>query len=174
VEAQNDIYMCCKDSADFKNLNVYDSLVSGRVARGFAQRNAMNVCRFLMHSTAMERYLAMSEEGIKAMLGNFEKGELLFESKALSMEQAVVFACEKDGSYILSADISSVGSQLSQNTAIFYANGEYRTSFTVAGSNGSTTENAKQIVLTAGENRITVKYPQGALAIAGIRIFSVK
>ena len=57
VEAQNDIYMCCKNSADFKNLNVYDSLVSGRLARGFAQRNAMNVCRFLMHSTEWSDFL---------------------------------------------------------------------------------------------------------------------
>jgi len=174
VEAQNDIYMCCKNSADFKNLNVYSSLVSGKVVRGFAQRNAMNVCRFLMHSTAMERLLAMSEEGIKAMLGAFEKGELLFESKEISLEQEVVYNCEKDGSYILNADIVSKGSQLSQNTAIFYANGDYLTSFTVAGSNGHVTENAKRISLMTGENHITVKYPQDALSIAKISVFEEK
>jgi len=174
VEAQNDIYMCCKNSADFKNLNVYHSLVSGRVARGFAQRNAGNVCRFLMHSTAMERYLSMRESGIKAMLGQFEKGGLLFESTELSVEREVVCHCAKDGTYILSADIASTGSQLSQNTAIFYANGGYITSFTVAGSNGSVTENAKRVTLTAGENRITVKYPQGALSIEKVRIYEEK
>lgn len=174
VEAQNDIYMCCRNSADFKNLNVYDSLVSGRVARGFAQRNAMNVCRFLMHSTAMERYLAMSEEGMKAMLGKFEKGALLVESTEVNMEQEVLFQCEKDGNYILSTEIVSNGSQLSQNTAIFYANGEYLTSFTVAGSNGNSMENAKIILLTAGEKRITVKYPNGALTIAKLRIYEEK
>jgi beta-glucosidase len=170
VEAQNDIYMCCKNSADFKNLNVYDSLVSGRVARGFAQRNAMNVCRFLMHSTAMERYLAMSEESMKAMLGAFEKGELLLESR----ESEAVFLCRQAGTYILCADIASTGSQLSQNTAIFYANGEYVTSFTVAGSNGTVTENAKRITLTEGENRITVKYPKDALSIAKLSIYAEK
>lgn len=174
VEAQNDIYMCCKDSADFKNLNVYGALVSSGVARGFAQRNAMNVCRFLMNSTAMERYLAMSEEGIREMLGKFEKGELLFESTQLSMECEVIYHCEKEGSFIFGADIVSNGSQLSQNTAIFYANKEYMTSFTVAGSNGRVTENVKRITLPAGENHIMVKYPQDALAIAKISIFEEK
>jgi beta-glucosidase len=174
VEAQNDIYMCCKNSADFKNLNVYDSLVSGQVVRGFAQRNAMNVCRFLMHSTAMERYLAMSEEGMKAMLGKFEKGELLFESTELSTEKEAVFVSKKESSYILCADIASTGSQLSQNTAIFYANGEYIASFTVAGSNGQIAENLKRITLTAGEKHITVKYPKEALSIAKISIYEEK
>ena len=174
VEAQNDIYMCCKDSGDFKNLNVYDALVSGRVARGFAQRNAMNVCRFLMHSTAMERYLAMSEESIREMLGKFEKGELLLETTELTTETAAVFACAQAGNYILGADIASTGSQLSQNTMIFYANGEYIASFTVAGSNGHIAENLKRITLTAGENRITVKYPKGALSLAKLAVYNEK
>ncbi len=174
VEAQNDIYMCCKNSADFKNLNVYSSLVSGKLARGFAQRNAMNVCRFLMHSTAMDRFLAMSEEGIRAMLGKFEKGDLVFESTELSDSQEVVFICQQEGSYIFSADIISTGSQLSQNTAIFYADGEYLTSFTVAGSNGQKNENAKKIQLTTGDKCIAVKYPKAALSVACIRIYTEK
>lgn len=174
VEAQNDIYMCCQNSADFKNLNVYDSLVSGRLARGFAQRNAMNICRFLMHSTAMERYLAMSEKSMKAMLNQLEKGELRMESTAFSAEKEAVCVCEQDGEYILSADIISTGSQLSQNTAIFYANGAYIASFTVAGSDGHITENAKRVALKAGENRITVKYPRDALSIAKISIYDEK
>lgn len=174
VEAQNDIYMCCKNSADFKNLNVYNSLVSGELARGFAQRNAMNVCRFLMHSTAMDRFLAMSEDGIRAMLGKFEKGALLFESTELSDSQEVVFICQQEGSYIFSADIISTGSQLSQNTAIFYVDGEYLTSFTVAGSNGQVMENAKIVPMTAGEKSLTVKYPKDALSIASIHIYKEK
>lgn len=174
VEAQNDIYMCCRDSGDFKNRNVYTALVSGKVARGFAQRNAMNVCRFLMHSTAMERHLAMSEESRKAAFGKLEKGELLLEAGAMGLQESVSFTCPEAGSYILSADIVSLGSQLSQNTAIFYANGEYITSFTVAGANGQSTENAKEIHLTKGENCITVKHPEAALALAGLRIYRKK
>lgn len=174
VEAQNDIYMCCKNSADFKNLNVYDSLVSGKLARGFAQRNAMNVCRFLMHSTAMDRFLAMSEAGIRAMLGKIQKGELVFESAELSANQEVLYTCQQEGTYVFCADIISTGSELSQNTAIFYANGEYLTSFTVAGANGQVIENAKVVSLTAGRNCLTVKYPREALSVASVRIYTEK
>lgn len=174
VEAQNDIYMCCKNSADFKNLNVYSSLASGKLHRGFAQRNAMNICRFLMHSTAMERYLSMGEAGFKAMLGSFELGELVFESGALSLNQAVLFDCPQEGNYVFCADLVSTGSQLSQNTAIFYANGEYLTSFTVAGANGQVNENAKAVHLVAGQNAITVNHPSAALSVAAIRIYTQK
>lgn len=72
------------------------------------------------------------------------------------------------------ADIISTGSQLSQNTAIFYADGEYLTSFTVAGSNGQKNENAKKIQLTTGDKCITVKYPKAALSVACIRIYTEK
>ncbi len=174
VEAQNDIYMCCKNSGDFKNLNVYSSLVSGRLARAFAQRNAMNICRFLMHSTAMERFLAMSEAGIRAMLGKIQKGDLLFESTKLSLDQEVIYTCEQEGDYIFCADIVSTGSELSQNTAIFYIDGEYLTSFTVAGSNGEVIENAKIVPLTAGRKCLTVKYPREALSVASVRIYTEK
>jgi hypothetical protein len=104
------------------------------------------------------------------MLGAFEKGELLLETT----QEEVVFACEKDGTYILGGDIASTGSQLSQNTAIFYANGEYIASFTVAGSGGRVTENARRITLKSGENHITVKYPKDALSIDRICIYREK
>ena len=174
VEAQNDIYMCCKNSADFKNLNVYDGLLSGKLSRAFAQRNAMNVCRFLMHSTAMDRFLAMSDAGIRAMLGKIEKGELLFESNELSIDQEIQFTCQQEGNYVFCADILSTGTQLSQNTAIFYADGEYLTSFTVAGSNGQLIENEKVVRLTVGEKCLTVKHPREALSVASVRIYAEK
>ena len=116
----------------------------------------------------------MSEAGIRDMLGKIEKGELLFESAELSIDQEISYICPQEGMYIFCADIVSTGSELSQNTAIFYANGEYLTSFTVAGSNGQVVENVKSVTLPAGENRITVKYPNNALAVASIRIYSMK
>ena len=57
---------------------------------------------------------------------------------------------------------------------IFYANGEYIASFTVAGSNGQIAENLKRISLTAGENHITIKYPKGALSLAKLSVYKEK
>ena len=171
VEAQNDIYMCCYNIENFKTLNLYDALQSGQLARAFAQRNAMNICNYLMHSNAMDRFLAMGADGIKTILGKFEKGELLFESTEISLDDAVVFDCKEDGNYVLGADIICEGTHLSQNTAILYANDEYITSFTVAGANGRVTKNEKRITLKKGLNRITVKNQAKAISVEKISIY---
>lgn len=171
VEAQNDIYMCCRNIANFKTLNVYEGLESGQLARAFMQRNAINICNYLMNSTAMERFLSMSSEDVINLLGELEKGELLFESAELPKDNEVIFDCKQDGRYILETDIICEGTHLSQSTAIFYANGGYITSFTVVGANGRITTDAKFITLKKGENRITVKHPDNVLSIATVRVF---
>lgn len=171
VEAQNDIYMCCYNIANHKSLNIYDSLTSGRLARAFAQRNAMNVCNYLMNSNAMTRLLQMSQEEIKVLAGAFKKGKLLFETTQISMDNAVVFDCKADGDYILRADVYCEGTHLSQNTVILYANEEYLTSFTVAGSNGQVSKNEKRITLQKGLNRITVTHQIKTVDVKKISIF---
>ena len=174
VEAQNDIYMCCYKIDNYKTLNVYDSLKSGRLERAFAQRNAMNICNYLMYSNAMTRFLEMSTEDINAILGKFEKGNLLFESTEISLDDAVVFDCKKDGYYVLGLDILCEGTHLSQNTAIVYANEEYITSYTVAGSNGKVSRNEKRIALKKGPNRIMVENVARAISVEKISIFEVE
>ena len=171
VEAQNDIYMCLKNIASYKSINLYDSLESGKLARIFAQRNAMNICRYLMESNAMKRFLSSNQIDFKSLLGEFEKGELLFECSELPLGHEVNFDCKQDGRYILEADIVCEGAHLSQNTAIFYTNGGYITSFTVIGANGRVTKEAKCITMKQGENYITVKHPSNALSIAAVRVF---
>lgn len=171
VEAQNDIYMCCYKIENFKTLNIYDGLKSGRLARAFAQRNAMNICNYLMHSNAMTRFLEMSTDEIKELSGKIEKGKLLFENTELSMDNVLVFDCKEDGNYVLGADIYCEGTHLSQNTVIVYVNEEYLTSFTVAGSNGSVSKNEKRITLKKGLNRITVKHHAKVVSIEKISIF---
>lgn len=171
VEAQNDIYMCCYNIENFKTLNIYDSLKSGRLARAFAQRNAMNICNYLMHSNAMTHFLEMSEEDIRMLLGKFEKGKLLFESTEISLDKVMVFDCEEDGNYVLGLDILCEGTHLSQNTAIVYANDEYVTSFTVAGSNGKVSKNEKLVALKKGSNHIVVKNAAKAISVERIGIF---
>lgn len=174
VEAQNDIYMCCYNIENFKTLNVYDGLKSGQLEKAFVQRNAKNICYYLMNSNAMTRLLEMSTDEMKALLGKFEKGELLFESTKLTTNNAVMFDCKEDGNYVLDADMVCEGIHLAQNTAILYANGEYITSFTLAGANGRITKNEKRITLKKGLNQITVKNPANTVSIVKISIFEEK
>lgn len=171
VEAQNDIYMCCFNISNYKTLNVYEGLTSGRLARAFAQRNAMNICRYLMHSHAIKRLMKQGEDGIKLILGEFQRGELLLESTELSMDNALVFDCPEEGNYVVGVDMDCSGAHLSQNTMIFHADGAYLVSFTVAGANGKATKNEKLVRLKKGPNTITLRPHPKMISLEKICIY---
>ena len=161
--AQNDIYMVCENAADFNLNNLLEAVQSGRLHRGILQRNAMNICQYLMHSNAIDRRYDISDE--------IKTGELLAEFDNVEMKSEYEVICKKEGMYVLKADILSMGTALSQNTAIFYANGKYIASATVCGTNGQVVENIRQVKLAEGVNKITVKYPDKALLIEKISVF---
>lgn len=58
--AQNDVYMVCADGASGDD-NTLDSLEKGELKRSELQRNAMNICRFLMNTNAMKRLCGEEE-----------------------------------------------------------------------------------------------------------------
>lgn len=61
--AQNDLYMVCSDAAvNGTNDNTLSSLKEGSLSRGELQRNAMNICRFLLHTHALDRMQGMKTE----------------------------------------------------------------------------------------------------------------
>ncbi|MDE6666414.1 MAG: glycoside hydrolase family 3 C-terminal domain-containing protein [Ruminococcus sp.] len=59
--AQNDIYMVCADGASGDD-NTLEELEKGRLKRCELQRNAMNICHFLMNTNAMKRLCGEDEE----------------------------------------------------------------------------------------------------------------
>ncbi len=61
VRAQNDLYMVCADPANHDD-NIMQSLENGSLTRAELQRNASNICQFLMHTHAMERLLHQEVE----------------------------------------------------------------------------------------------------------------
>lgn len=54
VRAQNDVYMVCADSAVHED-DLEASLADGTLTRAELQRSAANICRFLLHTHAMQR-----------------------------------------------------------------------------------------------------------------------
>lgn len=60
VRAQNDIYMVCANTTKEQG-NLRESLDNGSLTIGELQRNAANLCAFLMHSPAMDRLLGKAE-----------------------------------------------------------------------------------------------------------------
>lgn len=54
--AQNDVYMVCADG-DENNDNTLEKLADGTLERSELQRNAINICNFLLHTNAMLRMI---------------------------------------------------------------------------------------------------------------------
>ncbi len=61
VRAQNDVYMVCSDGSKGED-NVMEALENGSLTLGELQRCAGNVCRFLLHTHAMERMMGQKVE----------------------------------------------------------------------------------------------------------------
>lgn len=61
VRAQNDVYMVCSDGSKGDD-NVMEALENGSLTLGELQRCAGNVCRFLLHTHAMERMMGQKVE----------------------------------------------------------------------------------------------------------------
>lgn len=74
VRAQNDIYMVCADTKKDES-NLSESLENGTLSIGELQRSAMNLCRFLMKSSAMRRMLG--EDDTPAIIGKPNDSEEL-------------------------------------------------------------------------------------------------
>lgn len=171
AEAQNDIFMVCVDATDFELNNLPEALKSGRLNRAVLQRNAMTICNYLMHSCAMDRFLAAVQEGTLTFSEEVKVGEKVFETVGIQAKQEYEFDCPETKTYILKAELLSGGMELSQNTVIVYSNDEYKTSFTVCGASGKTIEVMRKVELAKGINRIKMKYPKEVLSVEKMSIF---
>ena len=173
VEAQNDIFMVTADASDNDNDNITRTLADGSLNRGMIQRNAANLCRYLMTTHAFERFVASGgkvEDDISKHIGEMS---LVFAAESLKPEQEAIYDHDgADGDKLaIRAEIVSNASALAQSTIQFYINGKYATSMTVNGTNGETITQIRAIKLFKGENRISVKYPDTLLSISKIELY---
>ena len=80
ARSQNDLYMVCADAAvNGTEDNTLSSLNTGTLTRGELQRNAMNICRFLMHTHALDR-----------MIGKETQVEVIGEENSFSGQEGEV------------------------------------------------------------------------------------
>ena len=101
AKAQNDVYMVCADGDENPD-NTLDSLASGDLTRGELQRNAANICRFILTTNAFRR--TIGEGDTVNVEGRPEEEQL--------SDEPVVFYDLTDG---LSIDLSAVKSEKGTN-----------------------------------------------------------
>lgn len=71
VRAQNDLFMVTSDSAsNATHDNSMESIAEGKTTRGEYQRCADNICRMLMRSPVMDRFLGKTPEDDLVVIGN--------------------------------------------------------------------------------------------------------
>lgn len=169
VNAQNDIYMVHRDASDFSFNTILQDLQDGKISRAALQRNAANLCRFLMHSNAMDR-TAVNKLSNQAAEERLRTATPVASCAAFSPTEGFRFQAPEAGSYLLSTAIASNGSGLSQTTAVFYVNDVYACSFTVNGTDGKALPFVREITLPQGDCRITAKYPDTLLTVENLTV----
>ena len=122
AKAQNDLYMVCAEGA--KNCagdNTLSSLEEGTLTRAELQRNAMNICNFLLHTYALERMMGINAE--VEVLGNDEAAmqdneEVIYykvdQETEISLEH---IETGKDTTYLFALDLEHLGGYKVEITA---------------------------------------------------------
>lgn len=115
AKAQNDLYMVCpqaerNDAGD----NTLDAIEVGTLTLGELQRNAMNICRFLMHTHAYERM--HGDETKVEVLGSdevfaVEEKEIVYH-KVIGSEITISLEgidTKKGSTYVFALDVEKIG-----------------------------------------------------------------
>ncbi len=167
VTAQNDIYMVHPETDDFSFNSILADLKSGKIKRADAQRNAMNICRYLMNSNAFERFSDISADDTKTNICDKE----IISTTDFDLHSALEFEVAENADYDVVVDIVSNASELSQNTLTLYANGEFLVSLTVNGTSGETVSFKRQVKIGKGNVKITASYPEGKIEVKSLKVF---
>ncbi len=146
VRAQNDLYMVVSNYG--AEINAYDdntlaSLENGTLTRGELQRNAMNICRFLMHAPVFSRKQVLHEtvQQFKAAenlsVASSEVQELSRDAqvKPAAAGSAYMNVAEA-GQYWVTVNMMSPDGNLAQSACNILLNGQLVTTAQTNGTEG--------------------------------------
>ena len=180
ARAQNDIYMVCSQ-ADRNETgdNTLDSLEAGTLTLGELQRNAANICGFLMNTHAFERM--NGEETVVRVEGAEETSmaegqnivyykideELTIDLSEISAAKGTDFAfaldMEKVGGYRVALTASSQLSELAQIPVSLFYLGTPNGVFTFNGTGGKDRTIEKKVVLKTKYSVLRLYFGQNGL-----------
>lgn len=186
ARAQNDIYMVCQDaSVNGTEDNTLSSLEAGTLTRGELQRNAANICRFLLHAHALDRMEGMGTEvevtGEEA--SELEQNEEIIYYKVeneltINMENvdtgkgmSYMFALELDklGGYRVEVTARSELSELAQLPATLFYQSIPMTVFTFNGTKGAWESREMKVLLHNKYSIFRMYFAQNGLEVKEIK-----
>lgn len=186
ARAQNDIYMVCADaSVNDSGDNTLSSLEEGSLTRGELQRNAMNICRFLMNTHAFNRLNGSScwvEVIGESADGKMAEQEVVYykveDSLTINMEQ---FDTGKGRDFVFALDLEHIGGyrvemtaasdlgELAQLPATLFYQSIPIAVFTFNGTAGQWDKRQKKVIIHNKYAVLRIYFAQNGLKVKEIR-----
>ncbi|GAL33394.1 beta-glucosidase [Vibrio maritimus] len=145
VRAQNDLYMVVDNDGAERNAmddDTLSALEAGQLTLGELQRSAMNICRFILNTPAMQRPLVRYNP-----IKPFNAREEQPMGSARAIEEPVVLETKADtnvtlhvskaGQYQVSMNTSYDRNELAQSSCSLHLNGDYSMSLSTNGTEGN-------------------------------------
>ena len=153
--AQNDVYMVVPESPRYDD-DLLDALQKGKLTKSVLQRNAANLCRFLMDTAAFERFLKNGA----AYIHSAEKKKKLaeFDMPSNMTEYDVTVSGMKV--YTIEITAASYAPGTAQLPIWVYANGYKVNGVSLAGSGGEYSVYTTTAALRSGKNPIMLEFPK--------------
>ncbi|MDE5557086.1 MAG: glycoside hydrolase family 3 C-terminal domain-containing protein [Ruminococcus sp.] len=183
AKAQNDLYMVCADGASGED-NTLAELKNGNLLRCELQRNAINICNFLINTHAMERLFGGEEtiEIINRPDDNGENdtpvvfyevdGDLMLDLSDVKTEKGTHYSfaliVKKSGYYDVKITASSNQSKTAQIPLTIFAMGTASGTFTWNGTNGQPVSYSKEIPMFSRFTTIRLYFAQSGLDLKNI------
>ncbi len=189
VRSQNDIYMVCADGASGDD-NTLEELEKGTLLRCELQRNAMNICNFLIGTNAMKR-LCGEDEPVEIINRPDDSSEndspvvfyeiedsLKLDLSEVKAEKGTNYSfaliVKNAGYYEVTITASSTQSEVAQIPVTLFAMGTASGTFTWNGTNGQPVSYSKEIPMFSKFTTIRLYFAQNGLDMHSIEFKFVK
>ncbi|MBR1529867.1 MAG: glycoside hydrolase family 3 protein [Oscillospiraceae bacterium] len=184
VRAQNDVYMVCADCVTHED-NLLESLADGSLTRAELQRNASNICNFLLHTNAMKRLLGEEDEiaiinrpeeeiSSSAPVAFYDADEnftlnLNHISAQKQTDYSFALNLKVPGWYEVTLTASSTEGELAQMAVTLFSMGTASGTFIWNGTDGKPVSFTKKIPLFSKYTAIRLHFAQNGLNMHSIQ-----
>lgn len=184
VRAQNDLYMVCADCETHAD-DILSDLEAGKLTRGELQRNAMNICGFLLRTNAMRR-LAGEEITVEVMNRPDEEtddsapvvfydleSDLTIDFSQICTDRGTTHAfalvVNQPGWYLVTLTASSEQSELAQIPVTLFCMGTAFGTFTWNGTGGKPFSFCKKMPLFSHFTTLRLYFAQSGLKMESMQ-----
>lgn len=183
AKAQNDVYMVCADGDDNPD-NTLASLASGDLTRGELQRNAANICRFILTTNAFRRTVGEGDtvtiEGRPAEEMPSDEPVVFYDlTDGLTIDLSGVKAVKgtnysfaltviEPGWYEVAVTASSTQSELAQIPLTLFSMGTASGTLTWNGTGGALVTHSSKIPMFSRFTTMRLYFAQNGLDLVSI------